>query len=128
MIRTVTSDARELLDAAAEALALSTRAYHRVVKVARTIADLAHEQLTRPHISLKRFGIDLKLSYCRPCADHRRQRERQATPYCGNSPARVAPTIAIRGSLAAEALRTRTRSFYWTRLFAGLRDISETHS
>ena len=34
-------DARELLDCAAESLALSARAYHRVVKVARTIADLA---------------------------------------------------------------------------------------
>ena len=29
-----------MLDGAAEALSLSARAYHRVVKVARTIADL----------------------------------------------------------------------------------------
>ena len=42
-LRALTSDARGLLDAAAESLALSARAYHRVVKVARTIADLVGE-------------------------------------------------------------------------------------
>ena len=35
------ADARSLLDTASESLALSARSYHRVVKVARTIADLA---------------------------------------------------------------------------------------
>jgi magnesium chelatase family protein len=40
-LRAMDSDARSLLDRAAESLALSARAYHRVVKVARTIADLA---------------------------------------------------------------------------------------
>jgi magnesium chelatase family protein len=39
-LRGLESDARELLDSAAESLALSARSYHRVVKVARTIADL----------------------------------------------------------------------------------------
>ena len=38
------TEARALLDAAAESLALSARAYHRVIKVARTIADLAHDE------------------------------------------------------------------------------------
>jgi magnesium chelatase family protein len=47
VLGTVTSDARELLDAAAESLALSARAYHRVVKVARTIADLASDERVR---------------------------------------------------------------------------------
>ena len=41
-----TSDARELLACAAEQIGLSARAYHRVLRVARTIADLAGEETT----------------------------------------------------------------------------------
>jgi magnesium chelatase family protein len=41
-------DARQLLETAAESLALSARAYHRVVKVARTIADLAAVDVVDP--------------------------------------------------------------------------------
>ena len=33
-------ESRELLDDSAERLGLSARAYHRVIKIARTIADL----------------------------------------------------------------------------------------
>ena len=33
-------EVRDLLDDSAERLALSARAYHRVIKIARTIADL----------------------------------------------------------------------------------------
>jgi magnesium chelatase family protein len=52
LLRYLAPDARELLDAAAESLALSARAYHRVVKVARTIADLAYEKhITAAHIA-----------------------------------------------------------------------------
>ena len=36
----LTKEVRELLDDSAERLALSARAYHRVIKIARTIADL----------------------------------------------------------------------------------------
>lgn len=36
----LTKEVRELLDNSAERLALSARAYHRVIKIARTIADL----------------------------------------------------------------------------------------
>ncbi|HEY8174253.1 MAG TPA: YifB family Mg chelatase-like AAA ATPase, partial [Gemmatimonadaceae bacterium] len=43
LLRHLTADGRELLDSAADSLALSARAYHRVVKVARTIADLAND-------------------------------------------------------------------------------------
>ena len=39
----VSSDARRLLQAAADRLSLSARGYHRVLKVARTIADLEEE-------------------------------------------------------------------------------------
>jgi magnesium chelatase family protein len=39
----VTAEARRLLIEAAERVALSARAYHRVLRVARTIADLAGE-------------------------------------------------------------------------------------
>lgn len=44
LLGAVTADGRELLVSAAESLALSARAYHRVVKVARTIADLTSEE------------------------------------------------------------------------------------
>lgn len=37
-------DVRELLDNSAERLALSARAYHRVIKIARTIADLENSE------------------------------------------------------------------------------------
>lgn len=52
MLRMLASDARDLLDAAAESLALSARAYNRVAKVARTIADLARqEEVDESHVA-----------------------------------------------------------------------------
>ena len=48
----LSSEARRLLDVAMERLQLSARAYDRIIKVARTIADLAGEQDIAPsHIS-----------------------------------------------------------------------------
>ena len=44
----LTDDARELLGTAAEKLRLSARAYHRTLRVARTVADLAGEELVTP--------------------------------------------------------------------------------
>jgi len=45
-------EARALLDAAADSLALSARGYHRVAKVARTIADLAAQpEVATPHVA-----------------------------------------------------------------------------
>jgi magnesium chelatase family protein len=45
-------DSQSLMLQAAERFGLSARAYHRVLKVARTLADLAHsEKVTRPHIA-----------------------------------------------------------------------------
>ncbi len=44
LLRELDREGRELLNAAADSLVLSARAYHRVVKVARTIADLAGEE------------------------------------------------------------------------------------
>ena len=40
----LTEEVRELLDNSAERLALSARAYHRVIKIARTIADLENSE------------------------------------------------------------------------------------
>ena len=37
-------EVRDLLDDSAERLALSARAYHRVLKIARTIADLENSE------------------------------------------------------------------------------------
>jgi len=43
----IDADARELLATAAERLGLSARAFHRVLRVARTIADLDEDDVTR---------------------------------------------------------------------------------
>jgi magnesium chelatase family protein len=44
--------ARELLAAASERMTLSARGYHRVLKVARTIADLDGDETVRqPHVA-----------------------------------------------------------------------------
>lgn len=52
LLPTLETDARELLDTAAESLGLSARAYHRVVKVARTIADIAQtERVETSHVA-----------------------------------------------------------------------------
>jgi len=41
-----------LLTEAADAMRLTARGYHRVLRVARTIADLAgHERVMRPHLA-----------------------------------------------------------------------------
>ena len=40
----LTKEVRNLLDDSAERLALSARAYHRVIKIARTIADLENSE------------------------------------------------------------------------------------
>ena len=39
---------RRLLEQAIDRLGFSARAYHRILKVARTIADLAAEEMIRP--------------------------------------------------------------------------------
>jgi magnesium chelatase family protein len=45
-------DARRLLAQAAEAMRLSARGFHRVIRVARTIADLADaDEVARIHIA-----------------------------------------------------------------------------
>ena len=52
LMATLSADAKQLLGSAAESLALSARAYHRVIKVARTIADLAlHRDIEVGHLA-----------------------------------------------------------------------------
>ena len=52
LLRQLPQQARSLLDGAAEAMGLSARAYHRVVKVARTIADLdASDTMAPAHVA-----------------------------------------------------------------------------
>jgi magnesium chelatase family protein len=51
-ITTLTGDSRELLQHAAERFGLSARGYHRVMRVARTIADLdGSEHVLKPHVA-----------------------------------------------------------------------------
>ncbi len=45
----LTTEGRQLLEAAIVRLGLSARAYHRILKVARTIADLAQNEPIAPH-------------------------------------------------------------------------------
>jgi len=44
----LTPEVRKILDDSAEQLALSARAYHRVIKIARTIADLENSPEIKP--------------------------------------------------------------------------------
>ncbi len=47
----LTDEVRNLLDSSAERLALSARAYHRVIKIAQTIADLENSpEIKSAHI------------------------------------------------------------------------------
>ena len=47
----ISSEARGILDQAAERLGLSGRSYHRVIKIARTIADLeTSEEIKKEHL------------------------------------------------------------------------------
>lgn len=48
LFATVTSAGRDLLHNAVESLSMSARSYHRIIKVARTIADLAEEERVTP--------------------------------------------------------------------------------
>jgi magnesium chelatase family protein len=49
---TLTTDARQLLELSVKRMSLSARAYHRVLKLARTIADLSDsERIQMPHIA-----------------------------------------------------------------------------
>lgn len=56
------SEARDMIRVAAEKFSLSARGYHRILRVARTIADLDHsETIRRPHIA-EAIGFRLAMS------------------------------------------------------------------
>ncbi|MHB8534344.1 MAG: YifB family Mg chelatase-like AAA ATPase [Sulfuricaulis sp.] len=59
------ADGRRLLEQAIDRLGLSARAYHRVLKVARTIADLAMEQDIKSDISRRRCAIGVWIARAR---------------------------------------------------------------
>jgi magnesium chelatase family protein len=47
----ISAEARSMLEAASDKLSLSARGYHRVIKVARTIADLdGDDSVQSPHV------------------------------------------------------------------------------
>lgn len=57
----VNTDAEKLLETAINKLGLSTRAYSRVLKVSRTIADLVAQKKFKPHTSLKPSSIEVPI-------------------------------------------------------------------
>ena len=68
----VTGAVKQLLHAAAVRLGWSMRAYHRVLKVSRTIADLVAPVSSRHRTSPRQFSIGVryaKFDSCASCAD-----------------------------------------------------------
>ena len=55
----VNDDGERLVETAINQLGLSARAYSRVLKVGRTIADLAGSEQSNPPTSPKRFSIEV---------------------------------------------------------------------
>ena len=55
-------EVRDLLDSSAERLGLSARAYHRVIKIARTIADLENSLEVKPNHILEAIQYRPKVS------------------------------------------------------------------
>ena len=57
----VNDDAERLLETAINKLGLSTRAYSRVLKAGRTIADLTGTEEIQPPTSPRRFNIEVRI-------------------------------------------------------------------
>ncbi len=58
----ISDDVRSILNKSAEAMQLSPRAYHRVIKLARTIADLEHSKQIQNHHVLEALQYRPQLS------------------------------------------------------------------
>src|SRR5204862_316440 len=81
-------EARELLQTAAERLSLSARGYHRVLKVARTIADLERsDEVAPPHGAGRGPGCTRR--------SHARQRYPRYVSACLGWPAGTGPSCRV---------------------------------
>jgi hypothetical protein len=60
----VKEDADKLLETAINKLGLSARAYSRVLKVGRTIADLAGVKISKHRTSPRRFSTEVWIGEC----------------------------------------------------------------
>ena len=90
----VTGAVKSLLHAAAVRLGWSMRAYHRVLKVSRTVADLAGRASLRHRTSPRRFSIGGRCAKSRICSTPTDGRDKDRPRCCRDSRSRSRHTAA----------------------------------